>query len=923
MRRYSEPAYRELIGRDHELDVVKRLISGVRGRQSGVLVLRGPAGIGKTALLDHAVKRSRGFDVVRVSGVEAEQELAFAALHQLCAPLLETLDKLPSPQQTALKVVFGLCPGAPPAPLMVGLATLTLLARSAERRPLLCLIDDAQWLDRASAQAIAFLARRLLADPVVLLIATRESAAELHGLPELVLDRLGPADAGALLRSAVAWPVDDQVVLQLIAEAQGNPLAVLELARGQAGDRWAGGYGLPAALTPEDRVQEEFRRRLDQASEDARRLLLIAAADPTGQPSVIFGAAARLGIEETAASVAQATGLVRFAATVTFRHPLVRSAIYRAATDAEQRAAHLALAQATDANVDPDRHAWHLAAATTEPSEAVAAALSDSAARARARGGLAAAAAFLQRAAELTPAGPARSERTLAAAEMKHASGALEDALAALALVERDPIDELQRARASHLRARIAFASRRGSDAPPLLLASARALEAVDPERARTTYLEAFAAAMFAGRLAPPGTLADVAETVRSSPLPLDPAGPEDGLLHGLMTLCTSGLEAAAPILREALGVLHGTAPMSGHGTSWSWLPARLAGDLWDERAWAELSARELQSVRDVGALATLPVALSIRAFILAYRGELTAVESLADEMALAVEVTGLQIAPYPALVLAAVRGREHQFEDLVERTVRSATERGEGYALAVCEHLRALLLNGLGRFTEVSAAVIEREGEMGHAAGSSARATGELVEAAARRGDHLLAQRALERLTESTQTAGTDWALGVEARSRALVSEGALADQLYRESVDRLAGTALALELARSRLLYGEWLRRQRQRAAARQQLRDALDGFLTIGAEGFAARAERALVATGERARRRTVDTRDDLTAQERQIAKLAAAGRSNPEIATRLFLSPRTVEYHLGKVFGKLGIRTRGELITVFPPQDSEAD
>jgi DNA-binding CsgD family transcriptional regulator len=919
----SDLASRELVGRAHELDVIERLIDGARERNSGVIVLRGPAGIGKTALLDAAVRRSHGFDIIRVSGVEAEQELAYAALHQLCAPLLATRDGLPGPQRTALEVIFGLCPGDPPAPLMVGLATLTLLARSAERRPLFCVIDDAQWLDRTSAQTIAFLARRLFVDAVVLLIATRESSAELHGLPELALEGLGPADASELLRAVIARPVDDQVLAQLIAETQGNPLAVLELARSQAGDRWAGGFALPGALAPEDRVQEEFRRRLGQAPEAARRLLLIAAADPTGQPTVILGAAARLGIAEAAVSAAQDTGLVRFATTVTFRHPLVRSAIYRASAGADQRTVHLALAQATDASVDPDRHAWHLAQATTEPSEEVAGALSDSAARALARGGLAAAAAFLQRAAELTPAGPARSERLLAAAELKLASGAVEDARAAVARVEGDVLNELQRARASHLRAQIAFASRRGGDAPLLLLASARALEAVDAARARTTYLEAFAAAVLAGELAPPGTLAQVAEAVRSSPAPLDPELPEDRLLEGLVTLCTSGLSAAAPILREALAVLRNTAPLAGYSASWGWLSARLAGDVWDERAWAELSARELQSVRDIGALTTLPVALSIRAFILAYRGELTAVESLADEMALTVEVTGLQIAPYPALILAAVRGRERQFEDLVGPTVASATERGEGYALAVCAHLRALLLNGLGRFTAVSAAVIERRSETGRAAGVSTRAISEVIEAAARRGDHLLARRALEPLIESTQAAGTAWALGVEARARALVSEGATADELHRESIDRLATTALAFELARSRLLYGEWLRRQRQRAAARQQLRDALDGFVTIGAEGFAARAERALLATGERARRRTVETRDDLTAQERQIAKLAAAGRSNPEIATQLFLSPRTVEYHLGKVYAKLGLRSRGELVTVFPPRDSDAD
>ncbi len=908
-----------LVGRHREIEMVTRLIDSARARRSQALVLRGPAGIGKTAVLEHAIGLATDFQVLRVVGLPYEQELAFSAVHQLCAPLLENLEHLPQPQRSALQVTFGLSEAGVPDPFMVGLAVLTLVAKSSESRPLLCVIDDAQWLDLESAKTLSFMVRRLMADAVAVLFATRESTEVMLGLPELVLQGVELDDARKLLRTVVPWPLDERLLQQLFDETQGNPLALLELSRTQSPQDWAGGYGYPAAISVEGRVEAAFLERVQRLSEDSRRLLLLAAAHPSGELAVFWAAAERLRIASIASSTAEASGLLSFTDRVQFRHPLARSAIYGASPPDERRRVHQALAQATDPELDPERHAWHRARSTLGPDEEVAAELAHAAVRARARGGLAAAAAFLEQAATRSLAGRSRTERALAAADLQCALGALEDARSSLQVAEAAVLDELQQARVRLLHAQIAFASRKGSDAPALLLEAARALEAVDPERARMTYLEAFAATLLAGRLAPEGSIVAVAEAVLSGPLQLDPGRPEDRLLHALAVLYTSGLRRAAPAVKEALTGLRREAQAPRPGSALVWLPGRLAGDLWDEEAWYELSARDLRSLLHGGALAVLPVALSVRAFILAYRGELDAVESIVDEMAVIVEVTGVEIAPYAALVLAAVRGRAQEFMELFKPTVHSAMERGEGYAISVAEHLRALLYNGLGRPADAVGRVLEHTDEEAWTAGFSARALSELVEAAVRQGNKPLATLALERLAGATQGAGTEWSLGVEARARALLSEDANADQLYRESIERLAGTALQLELARSRLVYGEWLRRQRRRADARAELRAALTMFVEMGAEGFATRTERALAATGERARKRTADTRDELTAQERQIARLARAGLSNPEIATQLFISPRTVEYHLGKVFAKLGLRTRGELVGVLEPAD----
>jgi DNA-binding CsgD family transcriptional regulator len=911
-----------LRGRRDERAVLDGLVDGARSGTSGVLVLRGEAGVGKTALLEYAIESASAFRVVRTAGVESEMELAFAALHQLCAPLLDWLDRLHGPQRGALRTTFGLSGGAVPDRFLVGLATLSLLSEVGEKRPLLCVIDDAQWLDRASAQTLGFVARRLQAESVVMVFAMREASGELAGVPELVVEGLRHADARKLLASAIPGRLDERVADQFVTETRGNPLALLELPRGLSSAQLAGGFGLPGALSLEGRIEESFQLRLAALPEDTRRLLLLAAAEPAGDPTLVWRAAERLSITGAALEAAELAGLMEIDGSARFRHPLVRSAVYRAATTQQRLRVHRALAEATDPRVDPDRRAWHLAEATAGPDEDVAAELERAAGRAQARGGLAAAAAFLERAAALTPEPARRAQRALAAAQTKYEAGALDDALRLLATAESGAVGDLERARVDLLRAEIAFASQRGSDAPPLLLKAARELEAVDPDLARATYLEALSAARFAGPLGRGPGVVEVSEAALAGPQPPQQPHPPDLLLQGLAVLFTEGYAAGPPILKAALSAFRRETVLPPREARWLPLACQAAADVWDDVTWRLLATRELERARDTGALTAMPLVLSTLSYIHAISGELAAAEALLDEIQAATEATGIPSHRYVALWIAALRGREAELARLIETTVSEAVARGEGFALAITEQVRAVLNNGLGRYDLALAAVrqaadVELSSEMG-----SPRAVAELIEAAVRCGENPLAERALARLTVTTRASGTDWALGVEARSRALLRDGDAADSDYREAIQRLGRTRLRLQLARAHLVYGEWLRRERRRLDARTQLRTALELFTSMGTEAFAARAERELLATGERVRKRSVDTRDDLTPQETQIARLARDGLSNREIGARLIISPHTVAYHLRKVFSKLDITSRNQLGRVLPQSSARA-
>jgi DNA-binding CsgD family transcriptional regulator len=900
-----------LRGRDDEVAVLDRLVGEARVGRSGVLVLRGEAGVGKTALLEHAIESASGLTVVRAVGVESEMELPYAALHQLRAPLLDRVDRIPAPQRQALETTFGLREAPVPDLFLVGLATLSLLSEAAQERAVLCVIDDAQWLDRASAQVLGFVARRLAAESVVLLVATRQAAGKSGPLPELVVKGLRDVDARALLASVIPGRLDERVADQLRAEARGNPLALLELPRGLSPAQLAGGFGLPKALSLSGKIEERFVNRLEQLPEDTQQLLLVAAAEPTGDPALLWGAAARLGIADAVLYPAESAGLLEVDGRVRFRHPLVRSAIYRAASPHQRRRVHRALAQATDAGVDPDRHAWHLAEATVGPDEDVAAELERAAGRAQARGGLAAAAAFLERAAALTREPERRVERALAAAQTHFEAGALDDALALLAAAEPGAVDDVQRCGVYLLRARIAFASRRGSDAPPLLLKAARELEAVDPALARATYLEALSAAMFAGRLARGGGVVEISEAALAGPPASQPPGPSDLLLDGLAVRFTQGYAAGAPILKEALDAFRRATSLSAEEARWLWFASWIALFLFDDEAWTVLSTRHLDLVRESGALAALPFVLANRSSVYAFFGELDAAAAYEEELRAVTEATRIAGVPYGALALAALRGRETELTELIRGTVSDAQGRGEGLALTITEFLSGTLYLGLGRYE--AALTVLGQAERYHEEGAAIWALIELIEAAVRSGQPQLAGAAMERIAETTRGAGTAWASATEARCRALLSEGEAADtdDLYRKAIEHSGSTSLRIHLARAHLLYGEWLRRERRRREAREQLRVALEMFNAMGIEGFAARAERELLATGERVRRRSAETREDLTAQEAQVGRLARDGLSNAEIGARLFISQHTVAYHLRKIFNKLGIASRSEL------------
>jgi DNA-binding CsgD family transcriptional regulator len=910
-----------LRGRRSECETLDRLLGHVRAGASRALVLRGEPGVGKTALLEYTIESAPDFRVARAVGVESEMELAFAALQQLCAPMPDRLDRLPAPQRDALATAFGLSAGGAPDRFLVGLAALSLLSEVGEEQPLLCLVDDAQWLDRASAQALAFVARRLLAESVTLVFATRELNEAFIGLPELVVEGLRVADARALLGSVFPGPLDEQVRERLVAETRGNPLALLELSRSLTPADRAGGLRPPDALPLSGRIEESFRRRLEALPAATRRLLLIAAAEPVGEPTLVWRAAERLGIGAEALAAAEADGLLEIGARVRFRHPLVRSAAYRAASLEQRREVHRALAEATNAEVDPDRRAWHLAEATAGPDEDVAAELERAAGRAQSRGGLAAAAAFLERATALTLEPALRAGRALAAAQAKYEAGLLDDALALLAAAEAGAGDQLQRARARLLRAQIAFASRRGSDAPPLLLKAARDLEAVDVDLSRATYLEALSAALFAGRLARGGSVVEVSEAALAGPPAPTPPRPSDLLLDGLAIRFTEGYAAAAPILKRALSAFRRETLLPPQEARWLWLACWVAADVWDDETWTLLSTRQLQLVRDAGALTAIPFALSVRSAVQAISGELTEAASMVEEIRAVIEATGIPVIPYTELWLAALRGQEAELSELIETTAREALPRGEGFVLASTEFASAVLYNGLSRY-DAALAAVRHAGERSYEMGYRAWTLAELIEAAVRCREPQRAGRALERLAETARASGTEWALGVEARSRALLSDGDAAENLYREAIERLQHTRVRVELARAHLLYGEWLRREGRRVDAREQLRTADDMFTTMGVEAFAERAERELLPTGERARKRSIETREDLTAQEAQIARLARDGLSNPDIGARLFLSPRTVEYHLHKVFAKLDINSREHLGRVLPKEPNAA-
>ena len=892
--------------------MIERTIAAVRTGESRVLVVHGAPGVGKTALLDHALRTVTGLRVLRSAGVESEMELAFAALHQLCMPLMDLLPRLPEPQRTALETALGLRAGSPPDRFLVGLAALSLLSEASEQSPMLCVIDDAQWMDQASAQTLSFVARRLLAESVALLFATRDRETVLRGLPELEVTGLRDADAHALLASLTHAGLERPVRDRIVAETRGNPLALVELPYGQSLTEIAGGLGLLRADdTLPGRIEQSFRNRVAELPEQTRMLLLIAAAEPLGDPVLVWAAAERLGVDPAAALAGGTDGLLSVSERVTFRHPLVRSAVYQAGAPRDRQAVHLALAEVTAVTADPDRRAWHRAAAAPGPDEDVAAELERSAGRAQARGGRAAAAAFLQRAVQLTADAPRRTGRALAAAEAALQAGDFEAARRFVDLAHGDADDEFARARAELIRGQIAFAAGHTDEAPAALLAAAQRLESFDTGLARETYLLAWGAALMAGAR---DTMVAIARSTAALPPREGPPRVLDLILDGYGEMVIGRRAEAVRLLREA-AVQVADLPV-GDALQWGWVANGVPPSIWDDGVLRSFSDRQVAVVRSAGALAHLPLDLTASGMSTAFTGDLAAADAIAAEAETVATALGLPISPYVRLRLSTLRGREPEASAFLARTIARAEAAGEALGVTISQWSAAVLNNGLGRYEQAMAAAQVSAGIA--VLWVADWALPELVEAAARAGEIAVAQDALDRLAESAGPCDTDWAQGTLARCRALLSDAAGAPALYRTAIERLARTRLRPELARAHLLFGEWLRRAQQRVEAREHLRTAHEMFAVMGMEAFAERARRELLATGEVARKRTVEAsaRDELTAQERQIAMLVRDGSSNPEVGERLFLSPRTVEWHLRKIFAKLGVTSRRQLREVLP-------
>jgi DNA-binding CsgD family transcriptional regulator len=902
----------------------------VRSGSSQVLVLRGEAGVGKTALLEYTSELASGFRCVHLAGVQSDMELAFAGLQQLCAPLLNHLDELPEPQREALNVAFGLGVGPTPDRFLVGLAVLSLMAAAVNDQPLLAIIDDAQWLDEVSVQTLAFVARRLLAEPVALVFAAREAGAEaLVGLPELVISGLSDGDARELLESVMFGAIDPRVRDRIVAETRGIPLALLEVPRNVPATELAGGFWNAGGRPSVGQIEEGFVRRINSLPERTQRLLLAAAAEPVGDAALFLRAAAQLDIPVNALAPAEAAGVIEFGPRMRFAHPLMRSAAYRAADLTDRRAIHRALADATDPKSDPDRRAWHAANAAAGPDETVAAELEARAGRAQSRGGVAAAAAFLERATALTSDPAQRGSRAIAAAQAKRDAAAPAAARELLAIAELGPLSGLQRAQIARLRAQMEFVRSRGGDAgapklsdtAPALLDAAKRLETFDGHSAREAYLETLAAIMYAGRMGAPGALENAAEAARDAvALKNELSRPVDVLLKGVAERIIGGVGAGVGSLRAALELMCNQAQSDDSPLGrWLTVPAfpilqeSVAHELWDDPLLLQLSSAAVRYARDAGALAGLPRALVYRAGVHLLAGEFSTAATLLEE-AHSITASTDPHAPvrYHSVLLAAWRGTASEAVRSIEAAAADGVARGEGRLLGLTGYAAAVLYNGLGRYEEALAAA--REACQFADFGFYSWCLYESIEAASRVGDMKSAAKAMVHFEKQAGASGTDWGLGALASARGLLADDEFADSLFSEAIERLDRTGVVVHQARTRLVYGEWLRRVNRRVDARRHLSQAHEMFTRMGAQAFAERTRRELVATGEKVRKQPVSSGGELTAQEAQIARLAGDGLTNQEIGAQLFISTHTVEWHLRKVFVKLGITSRRQLRTV---------
>ena len=906
----------QLRNRTREIGAIDSLLERARSNAGGALVLRGEPGVGLTALLDYGADEVRDMWVLRVAGVEAEAHVAYGALHRLLAPDVWWRHHmhLPLAQRFALEQAFGLeVPGNDERPaelnaLLVGLGTLSLLARAAEERPVLCAVDDVEQLDEHSASALALVARRLGADRVAMLFARREpsDARDFFGdLDELVVGGLDVVDARALIDAVYGHRLDSDVRERILAETDGNPRAIVELPSVFPAPS-VSLFGEPLPLAK--RFEQHFVTTLSNLSKNAQETVLLASLLHDGSTTLFWSASALLGLPSDAYREAEDAGLLRIGTRVVLCGSLLRSAVYSSATPEDRRRVHLALAGAAAAAGDSVQSVWHRAAASSAPDEELAAALVVAGIELRRRGDTTTSATLLQRASAVTPDPAMRAVRLLDAASAWLAAGSPGRSSALLAETTPLPLTDLDRALAAKLRAQAAQMLGQGADSAALLLRAARDIAGHDAPLGREALLEALEAAIYHGRFGSGGPVRQAA--VATLELSTDePVTAPDLLLRGLALLFAEGHESGAPTLRRAVEALE-----AGDDLRWLTLGGLAALELWDDAALAAIVAAGSEPVA-VSRASPLGVSLGYLAgldHVVAGRftkaghwyGDMQALAEAVRDPAIA------GVADAGTLMMWAWRGESGgDGRALIDRCARDAMASEQGRYYALTRYALAVHENGLGRYEEALIASEDAVEDRGlYLAGF---ALPELIEAAVRSDEREVAADALAELTSRTLASGTSWALGMLARSRALLAEDDAAAALYQEAIERLVACRAAPQLARAHLLYGEWLRRRRRRRDARDHLRRAQGMFVAMSADGFAARAGGELQAAGERSRIREPEATETLTAQESRIASLVAAASSNPQIAAQLFLSPRTVEYHLHKIYRKLGVTSRVEL------------
>jgi DNA-binding CsgD family transcriptional regulator len=913
----------ELVGRSVELEVLTSLLEKVAEGSSAALVLRGDLGVGKTALLEAATAKAAadGIRSARVTGVEAETQLGYAALHRLLLPFWAAIERLPKPQRDALHSTFGLIGGPPADRFLVALSVLTLLADAASLAPLLCVIDDVQWLDPESAIVLGFVARRLQAERVVMLFAAREVGevgSALSGIPELEIGGLSKADAAELLAQITRTQLNPGVESRLFAESRGNPLALIELAAELTSAQLVGAVALPDPLPAVDALLEVFGRRHRRLSHDARLLLAVAAAEPTASGPIVWRAAERLGVDPDLAE-RDTAAMVSLRPDIQFRHPLARSVAYHGIPTSERRLVHRALAEVTDAAVHPDRAAWHMAMAADGPDDAVATQLELAAERTSERGGYAATATFLTRAAEYSADEHLRIGRLLAAAEAELTAGSPARASALLDGARRGSVKPPP-GPVLRLAGQISLATGRLTDAPSQLLSAAQTLMQADASLGREILLYAMGAANYAGRDAVRRWCTVAAEILPGASAAAPASTIVDLLLFGFLHWFAGEYEQAAPLLRSVITRLRDEDSDERARLSWMEMGCFAASELLDDEARTALADEFARLARRRGALTALPMALTFVGEAAARAGrfdQADAAHAEGREISAATGNPGISGKASPqGMLLLVWRDHGEEARAAGAEIMADMAERGVGAGVSYVHTWLAVLEVGLGNYREAldHAKQAYREDSLG----TGCFALPELVEAACRCGEPDVARQALDRLSARARAGGAPWGLGLLARSHALLADDGRAEGLYREAIGLFGSTRAGTDLARAHLVYGEWLRRQRRRRDAREHLRTAYDMLTGMGADGFAKRARAELAATGEHARKRDAGPTPTLTPQEAQVARLIAGGQSNRDVAAQLFISPATVEYHLRKVYQKLGVTSRTQLARTLTPE-----